>query len=86
VPVDQEQAKVACIAWPQYDKFQHPPDVNYGDCFSYALANTHGASLLFKGNDFHQKNLSVNERALHTRQALPNAFQQRTYRKWIRHA
>jgi ribonuclease VapC len=26
--------------------------LNFGDCFSYALAMTQGEPLLFKGNDF----------------------------------
>ena len=30
----------------------HPADLNFGDCFAYACAKAHGASLLFKGEDF----------------------------------
>jgi ribonuclease VapC len=30
----------------------HPEALNVGDCFSYALAKSLGAPLLFKGNDF----------------------------------
>lgn len=30
----------------------HPADLNFGDCFAYACARFHGASLLFKGEDF----------------------------------
>ena len=30
----------------------HPADLNFGDCFAYACAKAHGASLLFKGDDF----------------------------------
>ena len=29
-----------------------PARLNYGDCFSYALATERGDVLLFKGNDF----------------------------------
>ena len=32
----------------------HGADLNYGDCFSYALAKYLDAPLLFKGNDFSQ--------------------------------
>jgi ribonuclease VapC len=30
----------------------HPARLNYGDCFSYALARVLDAPLLFKGDDF----------------------------------
>ncbi|WP_158044759.1 type II toxin-antitoxin system VapC family toxin [Skermanella pratensis] len=52
VPVDQEQAEIARIAWRKYGKGRHPAGLNYGDCFAYALAKTRNAPLLFKGNDF----------------------------------
>ncbi len=29
-------------------------ELNYGDCFAYALAKETGEPLLFKGNDFAQ--------------------------------
>jgi len=57
VPVDQDQAEVARIAWRQYGKGRHPAGLNYGDCFSYALAKVRGTSLVFKGNDFTQTDL-----------------------------
>lgn len=31
--------------------------MNYGDCFSYALAKVRGAVLVFKGDDFAQTDL-----------------------------
>jgi ribonuclease VapC len=52
VPVDQEQAEIARIAWRQYGKGRHPASLNYGDCFAYALAKISASPLLFKGNDF----------------------------------
>jgi len=57
VPLDQDQAEVSRIAWRQYGKGRYPAGLNYGDCFSYALAKTRSASLLFKGNDFTQTDL-----------------------------
>ena len=39
-------------AWRRYGKGHHPAALNYGDCFSYALAMTRGEPLLFKGEDF----------------------------------
>jgi ribonuclease VapC len=52
VPVDAEQADAARRAWRRYGKGRHPAALNYGDCFSYALAVTRGEPLLFKGDDF----------------------------------
>ena len=52
MPVDQNQAEVAREAWRRFGKGRHPAGLNYGDCFSYALAKAAGAPLLFKGNDF----------------------------------
>lgn len=57
VPVDSEQAEIARIAWRQYGKGRHPAGLNYGDCFSYALAKVSGAPLLFKGLDFSRTDL-----------------------------
>jgi len=52
VPVDAEQMDAARRAWRRYGKGRHPAALNYGDCFSYALALTRGEPLLFKGEDF----------------------------------
>jgi ribonuclease VapC len=52
VPVDAEQADAARRAWRRYGTGRHPAALNYGDCFSYALAVTRGEPLLFKGDDF----------------------------------
>ena len=30
----------------------HPARLNFGDCFSYALASVTGQPLLYKGNNF----------------------------------
>lgn len=52
VPVDAEQIDVGRRAWRRYGKGRHAAGLNYGDCFSYALAVTRGEPLLFKGEDF----------------------------------
>ena len=52
VAVDAEQADAARRAWRRYGKGRHAAALNYGDCFSYALAATRGEPLLFKGADF----------------------------------
>lgn len=61
VPFDFEQAEIARHAWQRYGKGNHPASLNFGDCFSYALAKQSGEPLLFKGNDFNQTDiLTVN--------------------------
>jgi ribonuclease VapC len=52
VPVDGPQVEIARRAWRRYGKGKHPAGLNYGDCFSYALASIRGEPLLFKGSDF----------------------------------
>lgn len=52
VAVDARQAQVARRAYTVYGKGRHRAALNYGDCFSYALATTLGEPLLFKGDDF----------------------------------
>jgi ribonuclease VapC len=54
VAVDNNRAYVARQAYRQYGKGRHPAALNFGDCFSYALARAMGEPLLFKGNDFSQ--------------------------------
>jgi ribonuclease VapC len=50
--VSPDQAKVALEAFRRYGKGRHPAGLNFGDCFSYALAKSTGEPLLFKGLDF----------------------------------
>ena len=50
--VTAEQAEVAREAWRRYGKGRHSAGLNFGDCFSYALAKVKGEPLLFKGEDF----------------------------------
>ena len=52
VPVDADQVDAARRAWRRFGKGRHSAALNYGDCFSYALAVTRGEPLLFKGDDF----------------------------------
>ena len=56
-PVDVNQAHIARQAFRQYGKGRHPAALNFGDCFTYALAKATGEPLLFKGNDFTQTDL-----------------------------
>ncbi len=59
VPLNGEQFEVARAAWRTYGKGRHPAGLNIGDCCSYALAKVSGESLLFKGNDFSQTDIST---------------------------
>lgn len=59
VPVDEEQAHVARDAFERFGRGRHPAALNFGDCFSYALARTIGQALLFKGADFAQTDIAA---------------------------
>lgn len=52
-PVTVEQAKIARQAYRDYGRGSgHAANLNFGDCFSYALARAKREPLLFKGADF----------------------------------
>jgi ribonuclease VapC len=52
-PVTEAQARLARQAYRDFGKTSgHPAKLNFGDCFSYALAKSKGEPLLFKGHDF----------------------------------
>jgi ribonuclease VapC len=52
-PVTLEQARIARQAYRDYGKGSgHPANLNFGDCFAYALARVKREPLLFKGDDF----------------------------------
>jgi ribonuclease VapC len=52
-PVTEAQARLALDAYNRFGKGTgHPASLNYGDCFSYALAKDTREPLLFKGSDF----------------------------------
>lgn len=52
VPADRSLVETAFAGWMRYGKGRHPAGLNYGDCFSYALAKQGNEPLLFKGEDF----------------------------------
>jgi len=56
-PFSVEQAHIARQAFHDFGKGRHPAGLNFGDCFSYALAKLTGESLLFKGEDFKKTDL-----------------------------
>ena len=52
-PVTAAQAEIAFDAFRRFGRGTgHAAHLNYGDCFSYALARENAAPLLFKGGDF----------------------------------
>lgn len=58
-PVDEEQARIALNARIRFGKgFGTLAGLNFGDCFSYALAKTLDAPLLFIGDDFTATDIS----------------------------
>lgn len=57
--VTLEQAEIAREAWRRFGKGQHAAGLNFGDCFSYALARVTGEPLLFKGSDFSQTDITA---------------------------
>jgi ribonuclease VapC len=52
VVVDTAQARLARLAFSRFGRGRHRAGLNFGDCFSYALATSRGEPLLFKGDDF----------------------------------
>lgn len=55
--ITEEHARTASQAWSRFGKGRHPAALNFGDCFSYALAKVADEPLLFKGNDFSQTDI-----------------------------
>ena len=52
VPFDEHLALGSRAAFVRFGKGRHPAGLNFGDCVSYALAQSRGLPLLFKGTDF----------------------------------
>ena len=59
VPVDAEQIEIARSAWRKYGKGRHTAGLNFGDCFSYALAKSSGEPLMAKGTGFALTDIAV---------------------------
>jgi ribonuclease VapC len=59
VPVDAEQVEVARMGWRKFGKGNHPASLNFGDCFTYALAKISGEPLLAKGDDFRRTDIEL---------------------------
>jgi ribonuclease VapC len=59
-PVTLEQANIARAAYRDFGKGSgHPAQLNFGDCFAYALAKSMREPLLFKGEDFAHTDVAI---------------------------
>jgi ribonuclease VapC len=59
VAVDSAQAGLARDAYARFGKGRSPAGLNYGDCFSYALARATKKPLLCKGEDFTLTDIAI---------------------------
>lgn len=55
--VDAAFAQRAAFAYARWGKGHHPANLNYGDSFSYALAEMYDCPLLYVGDDFAQTDI-----------------------------
>jgi ribonuclease VapC len=59
-PVTAHQATLARQAYRDFGKGSgHKASLNFGDCFTYALAKETGEAVLFVGDDFSQTDLAA---------------------------
>jgi ribonuclease VapC len=59
-PVTAEQAKIARQAYRDYGRGSgHPASLNFGDCFTYALAREKREPVLYMGDNFVHTDLSL---------------------------
>ncbi len=59
VSVDADLAARAMSGWRRYGKGRHPAGLNYGGCFTYALAERTGYPVLCTGDDFAATDVTV---------------------------
>lgn len=59
VAVDEELAARAMSGWRRYGQGRHPAALNFGDCFTYALAEQTGYPVLCTGAGFAATGISV---------------------------
>lgn len=52
IDVTADVAHAAADAYGRWGKGFHEAELNYGDCFSYAVAKAHDCPLLYVGDDF----------------------------------
>jgi len=59
VPVDADLAERALSGWRRYGRGRHPAGLNFGGCFTYALADRTGHPVLCTGSDFAATDITV---------------------------
>jgi len=59
VPVTEEHAEYARSAYRRFGKGRDTAGLNFGDCFTYALARALDEPLLFVGDDFARTDVRV---------------------------
>ena len=59
VAVTPAQAALARAGFRAFGRGRHPAALNFGDCFSYALAQARAEPLLFLGDDFARTDVRV---------------------------
>jgi ribonuclease VapC len=57
--VDADMAARAMSGWRRYGKGRHPAGLNFGDCFTYALAERTGHPVLCTGDGFAATDVAV---------------------------
>jgi Uncharacterized protein conserved in bacteria len=58
IPLSTDQVEFARQAILVYGKGRHRAKLNFGDCFSYALAKAYMEPLLYKGKDFAETDIA----------------------------
>ena len=59
VAVDADMAARAMSGWRRYGNGRHRAGLNFGDCFTYALAERTGHPVLCVGDDFAATDIAV---------------------------
>jgi ribonuclease VapC len=56
---DEAQFELGLRTWRKFGRERQPASLNFGDCFTYALAKVTGYPILCVGNDFAQADLAI---------------------------
>lgn len=57
ISVGVDEARQAAAVHRMFGRGVHPAKLNFGDCFSYAVAKKFGCPLLFIGDDFNKTDI-----------------------------
>jgi ribonuclease VapC len=52
IAVTAASARQIAAAYDRWGRGAHPAGLNFGDCFAYEVAKSHGCALLYVGDDF----------------------------------